>query len=113
MLTKCPECGHDVSTTADKCPNCGYVLRQTDIQEALQPGARNKTTAGLLALLLGSVGAQFFYMGAAGAGILCVLFCWTGIPSVVAIFQGITYLCMSDAEFNAKYNTLANTNPNA
>ena len=22
MLTKCPECGHDVSTTAEKCPNC-------------------------------------------------------------------------------------------
>lgn len=23
MLTKCPECGHDVSTNAEKCPNCG------------------------------------------------------------------------------------------
>jgi uncharacterized membrane protein YvbJ len=23
MLTECSECGHDVSTNADKCPNCG------------------------------------------------------------------------------------------
>lgn len=104
MLTKCPECEHDVSTTVDRCPNCGYVLHQA---------ARNKTTAGLLALLLGSVGAQFFYMGAFGAGLMSVLFCWTGIPSVIALFQGTTYLCMSDAEFNAKYNTLDNTNPHA
>ena len=22
-LIKCPECGHDVSTLADRCPNCG------------------------------------------------------------------------------------------
>jgi hypothetical protein len=22
-LTKCKECGHDISSTADKCPNCG------------------------------------------------------------------------------------------
>ena len=22
-LVKCPECGHDVSTTAEVCPNCG------------------------------------------------------------------------------------------
>lgn len=102
MLTKCPECGHEVSTTADKCPNCGYGLRQA---------ARNKTTAGLLALFLGEVGAQFFYMGSPGVGILCILFCWTGIPSIIAIIQGITYLCMSDAEFNAKYNDLGNTKP--
>jgi hypothetical protein len=27
-LTKCPECGHDVSTLADKCPNCGAPIAQ-------------------------------------------------------------------------------------
>jgi len=29
MLTKCPECGHDVSTTAEKCPNCGAPISST------------------------------------------------------------------------------------
>lgn len=26
-ITKCPECGHDVSTEATVCPNCGYPLK--------------------------------------------------------------------------------------
>lgn len=29
MLTKCPECGHDVSTSAEKCPNCGAPISST------------------------------------------------------------------------------------
>lgn len=28
MLTKCPECGHDVSDKAEFCPNCGFVFRK-------------------------------------------------------------------------------------
>ena len=27
-LIKCPECGHDVSDTAETCPNCGYRLKE-------------------------------------------------------------------------------------
>ena len=27
MLKPCPECGHEVSTKAEKCPNCGYPIR--------------------------------------------------------------------------------------
>lgn len=23
-LEKCPECGHDMSSTAEQCPNCGW-----------------------------------------------------------------------------------------
>lgn len=25
-LINCPECGHDVSDTAESCPNCGYSI---------------------------------------------------------------------------------------
>lgn len=33
-LIKCPECGHDVSTTADFCPNCGWiVVVQENVEE--------------------------------------------------------------------------------
>lgn len=39
MLTKCPECGHDVSTRAEKCPNCGAPL-----EAAASPSEANKTT---------------------------------------------------------------------
>lgn len=25
-LTTCPDCGHEVSSTAAACPNCGYTI---------------------------------------------------------------------------------------
>lgn len=27
-LIKCPECGHDISDSADICPNCGFALKK-------------------------------------------------------------------------------------
>ena len=32
-LTKCPECGKEVSDTATKCPNCGYKIKKGLTQE--------------------------------------------------------------------------------
>jgi len=39
MLIKCPECGHDVSSTAEKCPNCGATISQRD--KEFVPGEGN------------------------------------------------------------------------
>ena len=30
-LTKCPDCGKDVSTSADNCPHCGYPFRKQNV----------------------------------------------------------------------------------
>lgn len=30
-LIKCPECGKDVSTSADACPHCGYPINKTNL----------------------------------------------------------------------------------
>jgi len=38
-LIKCPECGHDVSTLADRCPNCGAPVASMG-QAAAPPPAR-------------------------------------------------------------------------
>lgn len=43
----------------------------------------------LLAILLGTLGAQFFYSGKTGAGVASVIFCWTIIPAIIGIIQGI------------------------
>ena len=40
-LTKCRECGHDLSTTAKTCPNCGAA-----------PGKKNSTLAPVLLILV-------------------------------------------------------------
>ena len=65
---------------------------------------KNKVVAAILALMLGWIGVHRFYLGESGAGILYLLFCWTGIPAVIAFFETIILLMMSDRVFDAKYN---------
>lgn len=71
---------------------------------------KDKTTAGLLALFLGGIGVQFFYLRKEGAGIICILFFWTFIPSIIGLIQGIQYLTMDDRVFNALHNPSLNQN---
>ena len=49
----------------------------------------NQLVYCLLAFLLGTFGGQEFYVGSIGWGIVCILFCWTGIPSIVGFIKGI------------------------
>lgn len=41
----------------------------------------------VLAILLGHFGAHKFYLGQPGLGVLYLLFCWTFIPSLVALIE--------------------------
>lgn len=59
----------------------------------------DRLTAGLLAILLGTFGVQHFYTEQTGRGVLDLLFCWTGIPTVIGIIEGVIWLCESDEDF--------------
>ena len=48
---------------------------------------KSGSIAMLLSLLLGSIGMNFFYLDEWFLGILCVLFCWTGIPFVIGVIN--------------------------
>ena len=63
---------------------------------------KNKTVAGILAILLGDLGIHKFYLGKIGWGIVYLLFCWTGIPAIVGLIEGIIYLCTDDDTFQVK-----------
>ena len=52
----------------------------------------NKTTYALLAFVLGVFGAQEFYAGNTRAGMLSLIFCWTGIPAIYGIYKFIIAL---------------------
>jgi TM2 domain-containing membrane protein YozV len=65
---------------------------------------RNRTAAALLAFFVGSIGIHKFYLGENVAGILYLLFFWTFIPGVIAFFEFISLIIMSDQAFDAKYN---------
>ena len=65
---------------------------------------KSKTTAGLLALLLGGIGVHKFYLGRGGQGILYLLFCWTFLPAVLGLIDAVVLLTMNDHDFHLKYN---------
>ena len=93
----CSECGARISAKAEACPKCGAR------QATASGGEHNKTTAALLALFLGGVGAHKFYLGRTGMGLLYLAFCWTLIPALISLVEGIQFLSMSEAEFALKY----------
>lgn len=65
---------------------------------------KSKTTAGILAILLGGLGIHKFYMGKIGVGIVYLLFCWTYIPAIIGVIQGIMYLTSNEHNFQVKHH---------
>ena len=94
----CASCGAVINKEAEICLKCG-VRQKSNLKNS-----RTKVVAGILAILLGSFGVHKFYLGSIGLGIVYVLFCWTGIPAVIGLIEGIIYLTMTDDNFNRKYN---------
>lgn len=92
----CHNCGNPVAAQAELCMNCG--VRQGS---AMHSG-KSRIAAGILAILLGGIGIHKFYMGKIGMGILYLLFCWTCIPGIVGLIEGIIYLCESDQKFASR-----------
>ena len=122
MNNLCPQCGAPVDASATKCEYCGAVLTPVQSAQPVQPvqpvyvqqpvvvsGERanwpikSKIVAGVLALLLGGLGIHKFYLGQSGKGILYLLLCWTYIPGILALIEGITILCSNDENFQIKY----------
>lgn len=68
------------------------------------PPHRDQTRAVLLAALLGDFGLHHFYLGQRGRGMLYLLFCWTGIPGMLASLEACRYGFMSSAEWADRYN---------
>jgi len=94
----CSNCGSEIDFKAEICPKCGVRVAPVTCY------GKNKVAAGVLGILLGGLGIHKFYLGKTGTGILYLLFCWTFIPALIGLIEGIVYLVMSDEEFAAKYN---------
>lgn len=115
--SRCRFCGGEIDSTARKCRHCGEWVQPishpfTNPHAIAPKSTKSKTTAALLAILLGGWGIHEFYLGHTGLGILFLIlwfcFSWTiFIPlvlCVISIIQGINYLCMSQEQFEAKYH---------
>ena len=63
---------------------------------------KSKTVAGILGIFFGGLGLHKFYMGKPLMGILYLCLSWTFVPEVIGFFEGISYLCSSDENFQLK-----------
>jgi TM2 domain-containing membrane protein YozV len=107
----CSHCGNAVSPMAAACPQCGHpVATQQATGQPLggQPlanpytPAKSRVTAGVLGILLGGIGIHKFYLGKVGLGVVYILFCWTYVPAIIGLVEGIIYLTQNDQDFAAK-----------
>lgn len=97
----CSSCGKEIDSKAEICVGCGVRQAPT---AANNPNGKSKIAAALFGILLGGFGAHKFYLGNVGLGILYLVFCWTGIPSVIGLIEGIIYLTMTDEAFSHKFD---------
>ena len=72
-------------------------------EDLIVESGKDFVTAAILGLLFGGIGVHKFYLGKPIWGILYLLFFWTGIPSLFAFIESISYLCTPDDAWNRKY----------
>jgi len=70
-------------------------------------GEKSKVVAGILGILLGSLGIHKFYLGYAKQGVIEIVITLVtcGAGGLIGFVEGIIYLTKSDEEFNATYVT--------
>lgn len=72
---------------------------------------KNRYIASLLALFVGTFGVHKFYLNQPFWGVMYILFCWTGIPSLAAFIEGVMYLVRSEEDFIRRYGHALNAAP--
>jgi len=70
---------------------------------------KDKSIAALLALFLGGFGAHRFYLNQNTLGFIYLIFCWTGIPTIIGFIDFVLFLMMEQYQFDCKYNTDSET----
>ena len=122
MSRYCTKCGAVNDDAAQYCNNCqtplSPVMGGYEPMQSVNPGAMTdweamggdkKVMAGVLAIVLGSLGVHKFLLGYTTEGVIMllvsVLSCGTlaVIPGVIGIVEGIMYLTKSNEEFVKTY----------
>lgn len=109
----CQNCGKETQAKQEVCTNCGVKLESIIASGSGQVGSKNKLTAGLLAIFLGSLGIHKFYLGYSVSGVIMLLVTIIGgivtlgvasaVMGVIALIEGIMYLTKDDNEFYEIY----------
>jgi len=75
-------------TVASPTMTAGWTDQQRAyFQAQMSAWQKDEVVGVLLALFLGTFGAHHFYLRKNGLGILYIIFCWTGIPTIISIVE--------------------------
>ena len=127
-MKTCPRCGRSADDAAQFCAGCGYNFAAANQQpnqppyqtmssdnafDPCGPEGKSRGVAALLAILLGGLSIQYFYVGKTTAGIISIVlsFVTCGLWSVLMLVQGILMFCMTNAQFRQKYVLSTSTLP--
>lgn len=104
-IIKCGECGKNISDKAFSCPGCGAPVNKSSSQNTIVVAdtPKSRSLSALFALFLGGLGIHKFYLNQPGWGFVYLVFCWSLIPSLVAFFEAINFILMSDETFQERY----------
>ncbi len=116
-MKTCPQCGLMAADNAQFCQNCGYQFassQQTGPQgqydrnncfDSCGPEGKSRGVTALLALLFGSLGIHYFYLGKNTAGIISILLSLVscGIWSIIVFIQAIYMFTLTNQQFREKY----------
>lgn len=102
---------HATPATQTRRPSASVQsLHGSDVAPAQAPAAtvraqaaKSRSTAAVLAFLLGFIGVHKFYLGRTGPGLLYLFFFWTLIPGLLSIIDFVMLLTTSDEAFAATY----------
>ena len=80
------------------------MLHRNESQTDYQTDSK-RILCGVMAMIFGYFGVQYFIMGKVGAGFITILLSIVtcGAWEIITFIQGIMMLCMSDSEFRRKY----------
>ncbi|HRF67681.1 MAG TPA: TM2 domain-containing protein [Muribaculum sp.] len=78
---------------------------QSDNVFTAGPSGKSRGVAALLAIFIGSLGIQYFYLGKNTAGIIAIIVSLVtcGLFGIIWLIQGILMFTMSQADFERKY----------
>lgn len=112
----CKNCGQNLPDDAGFCTRCGSAADGTapppingggsnNLFDACGPDGQSRGVAALLAILISTLGVQYFYLGKTRAGIYTILLSLVtcGVWGVITFIQGIVMLTMTNQQFANKY----------
>lgn len=83
--------------TTEQLQNEIYKEQLRQLQELKEDRKKPSLTVYLLlAIFLGGIGAHDFYVGKPVKGLIKLVFCWTGVPTIISLFNIIGALMNKD-----------------